>query len=294
MASKKTIVSLGLSLSGKTNYIASSLVYMATSPTFERWKIKQNNHDFSVFIDEFEGRLNQGEWCDHTEVGDKNVFDFDIPRRLFHFQKSVTVKDWPGEMFSRLVKDDPTIPEDVFRDFQIDCKNAEGFILCLDGKSTQDGDKKKEVQDTLRRFCEILGWLKSENDDNVVPTNIKRNFAIVVTKSDLLVGHSDFCTQGSNLLNLDILNKKIRESYRSFFGILRSQNCGIGVFPVSLVPSRELRKNDPEYGRMPARGNWKLDKVMESSLIDTASRRFYGERYFGNMYGALLWLLERV
>lgn len=317
-------MSLGLTGSGKTNYIAAALVYMATCcnrserlgkwnfSRFKDWSITQNNGDISELIDRFENdHLKKGRWYDKTQPGEKNVFDFDVPCRFslfpprLDFAKSVSIKDWSGETFSSLIDCDPDVGEDSLETFREDCRNAEGFILCLDGKSLLDEKRKREVQDSLRKFGELVGWLKpkkgsgqesNSNNNSGVSTrpDIRRNFAIIVTKADLLIGLDDFCRQDSDLLNLDVLNRKIRQSYRSFFGILQRQNCGIGVFPVSLIPSGEMRKNDPAHGRMPDGRNWDLDEVMESSLIDEASREDVSELYFGNMYGAFLWLLEIV
>ncbi len=350
MSDKKTIVSLGLSGSGKTNYIAASLVYMVECcmghegsgnwnySRFKDWKIKQRNAGISILIDKFEDCLKQGLWYDKTEYGTWDEFDFDLPSHLSLFPpridlaKSVTVRDWAGDSFKALAGAQSEEDEDQLVTFKKHCRIAKGFILCLDGRSMLDDREKRKVQDSLRKFCELVGWLtadkESENESRSEETGtsstIQRNFAIVVTMSDYLIGLDDFCeqvphaidlellkrlglesqsltdsiisklNQETGMINLDKLNKKIRESYRSFFGILQSQHCRVGIFPVSLVPFKQFRRDDPEYGRMPVGKNWELNKVMESSLINRASILKYGERYYDNMYGAFLWLLENI
>lgn len=304
----KTIVSLGLSQSGKTNYIAAAIAYMAgcrdrkDSPRrLKDWSLIQKNVDISKIIDIYETDfMRKGVWYRKTARGTKNEFKFDIPLRwsvwppLLDFSKSVTMADWAGETFAAFTEEQPDAC-DRLDEFKADLVNASGFILCLDAETLLDDHARWHVQESLRKLCQAVGWLLEDDapKDADVASRTSRSIAVVITKSDYLVGNDRFCESDSEHLSLSKLDDVVRKSYRSFFNVVQGQKCDVRIFPVSLVPSREWR--EMRNGSMcPKKEKWELDRVMESTIADEDSIRSRGAEYYGNMYGAFLWLLDNV
>lgn len=333
---EKKIVTLGLSGSGKTNYVAAALVYMAMYDyeqgqpfdEFGPWKISisrnrtmkvTNQETFRVIDNLVSDCFQRGKWCRKTTRGTCREFTFDLRGNValwppcIRRPKSIVIRDWAGESFSAIL--DGSSTKDKIELFRKDCAEADGFILCLDGEFLIDNAVKRRMKECIEGFCQVVGWLQNSNSDSFARSTAgeekNRNFAIVITKADALIGIDKYTvgrdtkiagdTHGasgsmqnktSQLLSLKTLWDEIYSTYPAFFHVLRDRRCGVKVFPVSLVPSQKFREDNPDLGRIPSR-QWKLKDVMESSLVagfvDSEDRRYYN-----NMCGAFYWLLDNV
>lgn len=324
---KKKIVTLGLSSSGKTNFIVAAMAYAAMyggklgAPFDELCKlVLSKSYNWSVKVVSTEtfrvidillvDYFNKGRWCDKTSRGTYKNYTFDLRGNVafsppyFRSPKSVTIRDWAGESFDAIVEGTST--QDKVDTFKSNCAEADGFLLCIDGARLLDEDKGNRMRDCITNFCEVIGWLRDDDSGDFsgddtngqqprkntpsVIKNRKRSFAIVITKADLLLNR--FPGENKDKLSLYKLNEFLRRSYPLFFNALDEQNCRAEIFAVSLVPKREFRNDTDSSGRIPS-DQWNLEKVMECALVEEAENDDC-KRYHNNMWGAFRWLLDSV
>ena len=269
--SAKKIMLLGLPRSGKTNYVASVIAYMGRYGC-NGWRLREGNGTVDERIDELQDALQDGIWLPKTDKdGGPDEYRFQKPGFLWGSDE-VIIKDWPGEAFADIVSGGSN------GDFEKDCKEAQGFMLFLDGEYLED--KEKEVRKCLRELKERLFARAIE----------RRTFALVVTKSDYLFTefslYNHYVTKEEHFKCVEKKRQGIRESYGAFFNMLQTRLYRNRTFFVSLVPEKKFFMDKTKKGRIP-RSDWSLKEVMETQY-DSA------DEHKGKMYGPLWWILQHV
>ena len=281
---KKKIILLGVSESGKTNYVASALAYMGKYGCMG-WRLQEGNTKVDERIDELQEHFQSGKWLEKTDKNKEgDEYRFYLPSNFLRFEflpKEVVIKDWPGEAFSAIASgnDGGNIKLEEFRK---DCNDAAGFMLFIDGEWLGDKTKEKEVKKCLRIMKEEI----------ITKGSLKRTFAVVVTKSDYLFPEYQTIGEDYQMLSkhLDRMNEKraeIREKLGTLFNLAEARGYDIDIFFVTLVPDKKYFKVSEKAGRIPSE-DWSLKEVMETH---------YGhgpDVEEGFMYGPFLWILDHV
>ena len=272
------IITLGFPGAGKTNYIEAAIAYMAKHGCGE-WQI-HGNSAVDETIDEVELQFRKGRWMDKTDKGTKKEYIFEIPYCWWKFRdkRRVTVCDWAGESYEDCA---PACNGEgnTNADFRNDCREADGFMIFGDPeKFFENSEEDGKERGILRRIMQ-----------EVVEDGKKRSFAIVITKADTLKDY--FSERGK--LNLSKVVNVYDATHGSVWSKIKGRGYPCGIFPVSLVPKEECRKDSTEVGRIPSE-RWSLEEVMESSCVDIPGRceeqwQWY---YYKRMYGAFQWLLD--
>ncbi len=269
--SAKKIMLLGLPRSGKTNYVSSVIAYMGRYGC-NGWRVQEGNGTVDERIDELQDALRDGIWLPKTDKdGGPDEYRFQKPGFLWGSDE-VIIKDWPGEAFADIVAGGSN------GDFEKDCKEAQGFMLFLDGEYLEY--EEKEVRKCLRElkermFASAIG---------------RRSFALVVTKSDYLFPefslNNHYVTNEEHFECVEKKRQGIRESYGAFFNMAETRRYSNEIFFVSLVPEKKFFVDKTERGRIP-RSNWSLKRVMETQYDSE-------NKYEGKVYGPLWWILQHV
>lgn len=274
----KTIVTLGYSNAGKTNYINAALAYMA-SYGCGGWKLSEiGNLDMAEVIDEMVAKMQKGQWMEKTAQGEKKEYSFALPSNLwkFHRETKVTINDWSGENFEKFNPEESS-------EFLKDCLEADGFMIFEDGGVLYGGNEEnRTVENERKKMRSIM--------EEVMKGQKKRSYAIVVTKTDLFP--QDYWSQNGKL-DLSKLISEYKASHESLWMQIHSKGNKAGLFPVSLIPEKKYRKVSPEagVGLIPS-GQWDLREVMESTCVDILEGREKKWMYYENMSGAFQWILD--
>lgn len=330
---RKKILTLGLSNSGKTNFVVASMAYAVMhgdkqgrpfdkifkyvlSDSYNWLMSVVSTATFRAIDYLLADYFYKGRWCVKTAPGTYNDYKFDLRGNVafrppyFRRPKSITLRDWSGESFSAITGGTST--QDNVDRFKTHCAEADGFLLCIDGGRLIDEGERDKMKDCITNFCEVIGWLRDDDPDDFSSGDTggetqgktggktyairkqKRSFAIVVTKADLLVNLGELRDDETGKLSLYKLSDFLQQSYPLFFSVLQEQMCSAEIFAVSLVPKREFREIKlGDDGGIKPSKKWNLKDVMECAPVKEAEDSDC-KRYHNNMWGAFRWLLDNV
>lgn len=274
---KKTIVALGHSASGKSCYMQVAISYLFRHG--KEFRLISEDTNLDKVTDKTRDILRKGEWPDKTLGVNKYQLQRLTWARLVKYD--CTLFDWMGEAFTTAGlewegrRDEAaerwkryvSITKDEFEE---SCKQADGFLLFLDGERLLENDEESDL------MCACLYWLK----DLIMKNNKKRRFSILVTKSDFLEGTREFGTADGKVDEEKIFNY-IRNKYNAFFSMLENNHYtdfdlvdeiinrySYLVAPVTCLPVREHRKENAN-GTF-ANKDWELQDMEQSNIISAS------------------------
>lgn len=272
----KKIVTLGHSASGKSCYMQVAISYLWRYG--KEFRLTSEDTNLDKVTDATQDILQKGKWPDKT-FGAKE-YHFDLTTWCGLLKRTHTLVDWTGEAFTAagLERAGSQAGWDKYApntkdNFVKDCKEADGFLLFLDGERLLQDD---EELDSTR---ECLYWLK----DLIMENKKERLFSIIVTKSDYLEGTPEFGTEDLKKVNEKKIHDYIRDKYNSFFKTLESNRYSYLVAPVTCLPVPEHRGEENEKGTFANKG-WKLEDMQKSNIEDSSD----------DMIEPIRWLIKKL
>lgn len=210
-------------------------------------------------------------------------------------EKNVTIHDWMGDAFEAMdyetstasrgvsIGGDMCIPQNLFakwkemklepsllHEFVNDINTADCFMIFIDSAVLFSPDAKSLISRRLAGFTELLRMRKE------LP-----GFDIVVSKADQLEGIAAFSMKraGKTMLDLDKIEKELREEFDFFFNYLEWMHCDkCTISLVSCVPKPDHRRVDPERGVIPNE-KWTLDDLEVENAFSSVKLRQTNQLY---------------
>lgn len=284
-------MTLGISNSGKTNYIETSLLYV--------WRnrggmasLHGRNRKFRQLLDETEDTLKRGEWLAKTQqrrelifISKESTWASNVLSRIpilknktdFLKQKHrVVVEDWPGESFSSLALSDDDAERKFSEEAKLHTQDEDELKRWKEDALKEWKDRKSSFLESISDTGYFIVFIDGESlmDANTISENRKifygfidelkskqkeRHFLIVVTKTDLLQDIPEFSAD-DGLVRVENLRRYVRDKYSSFFDHLEDKGYPYEVCAVSCVPVKEHRRVDKEYATLPTE-KWSVDDM---------------------------------
>lgn len=255
------IITLGNAASGKTNFMACSMLYISRRMK-ETIKLNGNNKYFNNIIQRTNAEMKEGKWLPKTsattnldfQMREPNWLSMILGKWLAH-QRQILLHDWMGEAFEALRDLDKwesppfNLDPNLKNNFIKDVGDSQYFLIFLDANCLYNKDMASQINKCLNGLQELLEQSPGK----------KRYFACALSKSDMLEKIREY-TQGDGSLNRGKIKNALEDRFDEFFSFLDWHEYPYEVYPVSCIPNKEHRRYDAQMGLVP-NADWSVDDM---------------------------------